>query len=233
MLARLSKTHGLVYFPNFYLYLFFLFQLSCGLGSQSEIKNLRSEAGSAKNKTEELKKKQELSLQGEKFTLSVKPQWAWKSGLSDASQAIFRYQLDDPNLQLKGIISRAQSFSPEVELSQGLHKFYLQEKLSSEKWSEVKTFETVVDTEAPKTPVFIPNDDTAGSLHWTWIKEPEIESYLLKIGNADFANGGLRTEETNYPLPKNLGKGSYTLHLVARDLAGNLSEIATKTLEVP
>jgi hypothetical protein len=65
----------------------------------------------------------------------IQPTWSWKAG--GGGSGLFRWKLDNPNLDAGSDTTRENSFRPKVALSEGLHTLYLQEADSAGNWSAV------------------------------------------------------------------------------------------------
>lgn len=175
-----------------------------------------------------------LILQGLRFTNNSQPQWQWRSKNPENIEAVFRYGVDIDDLNVGGEVSRAVSYQPEKPLSPGLHIFSLQELVSEKFWSTPLRFETVVDSEPPPPVKFSGVDliPSGQKVTWTWEALSEQDLCIGKIGDLDFANGGVQLKGTKMITDKPMIDGWYELFVICQDLAGNASRVASKKIHV-
>jgi len=65
-------------------------------------------------------------LSGPGLSSNPKPTWTWKPG--GGGMGVFRFKIDDANLASESSQSSRTHFTPQTELSDGAHVFYIQEK---------------------------------------------------------------------------------------------------------
>jgi hypothetical protein len=81
-------------------------------------------------------------------TSDTTPLWTWTSGEAGGT-GLFRYKMDDDDLDNGATETAKTSFSPASVLSQGSHTLYVQEKNSADIWSESGSFTIEVDSGKP------------------------------------------------------------------------------------
>ncbi len=74
---------------------------------------------------------------------SLRPNWSWKSG-GGGDQGMYRCRLDNSNLNIGADTISKTSFAPIVDLQEGRHTLYVQEKDSAGNWSGVVKRELVL-----------------------------------------------------------------------------------------
>ncbi len=206
---------------------------ACSKESSLQELDLRSKSSAAAAGQDNLQVER-LNILGSAFTSKVRPEWQWVSGLENSDQAVFRISLDDVDLKAKGVVTKATSFVPKEDLSEGEHVFYLQEKVSSSSWSAIKTFVTVVDFSPPPSPQFTSSSTQpkGQSVKWEWTGENDSESYLLKLGDDQFSEGAITTNQNFFIVSDPGPADELTLYLVAKDLAGNISPVASQKIKL-
>lgn len=213
-----------------------LFIQGCGGGLSSDSHNFRSPKPNDLQAGGDVLNAAGPTIQGRLYTNYLKPEWQWIPVREMNSSTVFRFSLDDENLKKNGNVSRALSFQPLQDLAPGKHIFYIQEKISDSSWSRVETFETIIDLEAPAAVEFTNSDKRTAEepLLWNWKKQADIESYLVKLGDADFANGGVTTLVPEFAptIAEEDKNKDFELFVIGRDLAGNRSPIVSKKITV-
>jgi len=77
------------------------------------------------------------------ITNSLQPAWAWSSG--GGGKGLFRYKLNDSDLESGAAETASTSYKPDSQLPGGVHILYVQEKDEFGTWSESALFPIIID----------------------------------------------------------------------------------------
>ncbi len=164
-------------------------------------------------------------------TNNPRPTWSWTSG---GGTGIFRYKLDDPDLNSGAVETSATSFTPESDLAEGTHILYVQEIDSAGNWSAAGISVVQIDL-TPPSPPSITSIPLTNNLRprWNWSSGTGGAGiFRYKLDSDDLETGAAETQNTSFTPESDLTPGSHTLYLQERDAAGNFSVVVSFTIIV-
>ncbi len=160
-------------------------------------------------------------------TNNPRPTWSWKSGGRGGSGS-YRIKLDDTTWATGGQQGVFTTFTPSVDLPEGVHRLYVEERDSAGNWSNPGSFSIETDYTPPSAPVL-----TSTAFHtlnpkpvWQWSSGGKggIGTYRIKLDDPNFGIGATITGATSYTPSIGFATGTkHTLYLQERDEAGNWS----------
>jgi hypothetical protein len=166
------------------------------------------------------------TLSAEVVTSSLRPVWNWTSG--GGGTGLFRFKLDNSDFSADSTETGSASFSPKVDLTEGSHTLFVQEKSLSESWSATASLAITIDRTPPGTPQLSAAQQIANTLRptWTWISGGAGSgNYRYKLGDADLSTGTVSTITATFTPGVDLSEGSHTLYVQEKDSAGNWSAL--------
>ncbi len=164
-------------------------------------------------------------------TRNRRPVWSWEP--VGGGTGIYRYRLNNPELQNQPITSVIEPFSPETDLQDGVHVFYVQERDEAGNWSESGEASVTIDNLPPSGPSITattPTYDITPTWRWT-SGNGGMGVYRYRLNNADVTTQPEVTT-TSYTALNALGIGDHSLYVQERDLAGNWSPVKSKTVTI-
>jgi large repetitive protein len=163
-------------------------------------------------------------LAGVSPTSSSSPTWTWISGGGGGS-GLFRYKLDDNDLDSGGTQTGGLSFTPTLALSEGTHTLYVQEQNSVGTWSVLGFLDIIIDLSAPSLPLLTAVSPTVDpNPTWTWVSGGGGNGiYRFKLNDSDLSNGANLATTTVFTSVSSLISGTHTLFVQESDDAGNWS----------
>ena len=160
------------------------------------------------------------------------PTWTWISDAADGS-GIFRYRLDNPDLETLSVETVETSFTPLSNLSEGRHTLFVQERNALGIWSVNGFFTIDIDTSAPQPPSVGGSTPTSDSTPtWTWTASGGGNgNYRIKLDDSDLSSGTTQTTSNRFT-SSDLQDGVHILYVQERDSAGNFSSSGFFSIEV-
>jgi len=172
------------------------------------------------------------SVWGDSPTNNQKHTWNW--GPMGGGNGIFRYQLDDENLE-DAAETPKKYFTPETDMADGLYTLYVQERDDAGNWSLPGSFTIEVDTSAADPPLFSGTSPTTTSdttPTWRWESGGGSGAYRYKLDNENLDTGAEETGDTSYTPESALSpEGLHTLYVQEDDGQGNWSSAGSFTFE--
>lgn len=173
-------------------------------------------------------------LSGGSVSNNPRPTWLW-SGDSLLGSGTFRIRLD--NADLNGAAhTTGKSYTPAVDLADGSHTLYVQERDSAGNWSSSGTFTTRVDATPPKAPGFTSVlKSPLNNLRPTWSWGPGgggNGTYRYKLDSPVLTTGASTNTLTEFTPTQFLAEGAHTLYVQEADSAGNYSPVSQQTVVV-
>ena len=162
----------------------------------------------------------------------ARPKWTWISDADDGS-GIFRYRLDNPNLEVSAVETSAKEFTPNDDLSEGRHTLYVQERNNLGIWSVAGFYALEIDTAAPLPPSVdgtTPTSDVTPTWFWT-SSGGGAGQYRFKLDDDDLSSGSTQTTSQFFTAPS-LEDGAHTLYVQESDIAGNYSDAGFFTITI-
>lgn len=147
---------------------------------------------------------------------------------------MFRFKLDEEDLQKGATVAERTSFTPGLDLGDGAHTLYLQESDSAGNWSSTTSLEIRIDLTPPAQPVFdaTPYSPVA-SLRptWTWKGGGGGNgTFRLKLDDPDLTTGSDTLTGKSFRPAGDLPEGRHELWVQERDSTGNWSAPTSRTL---
>ena len=148
---------------------------------------------------------------------------------------LYRFRLDNQDMN-SSIETQETSFIPAVELTEGLHTLFVQERDSVGNWSPASRWPIRIDLSAPSEPklrVFpaSPTNNPRPLWSWTAVGSGGMGRYRYRLGSSDLANAP-ETSGVSFTPQQDLHEGEYILYLQERDSAGNWSLAASRTIRI-
>lgn len=168
-------------------------------------------------------------------TKNPRPIWAWKSGGKGGSGS-YRIKLGDTSWasDMQGV---STTFIPAVDLPEGVHTLYVEERDSAGNWSNPGSFSIETDYTPPNAPVL-----TSTAFHtlnpkpvWQWSSGGKggNGAFRYKLDDADLASEGIVTQVASFSPSLSFAAGTtHVLYVQERDKAGNWSEAASFGIHV-
>jgi hypothetical protein len=170
-------------------------------------------------------------------TNNTRPTWSWTSG--GGGTGVYRYKLDDQNLNAGATQIAVASFQPSGSnaLSEGAHTLYVQESDSAGNWSaSTGSKAIVVDLTGPNKPSINQNSPLSPinslrpTMSWASGGGEGSGTYLWKWDSNDLSTGSTTVSGTSAAPLSDLSEGLHTFYLQELDAAGNLSPTASRAL---
>lgn len=161
------------------------------------------------------------------------PTWTWTSG--GEGSGVYRYRLDNPDLEANATVVNGASFTPTGSLSEGIHTLYVQERDEAGNWSMSGIQTSRIDLTAPTAPRM---DSTPYSPlnslrpRWTWRSGTGgAKIFRARVDNAN-TEGATEQSDSSFTPAANLAEGRHTLFVQERDSAGNWSQTSSREIIV-
>jgi photosystem II stability/assembly factor-like uncharacterized protein len=158
-------------------------------------------------------------------TNNPRPTWSWTSEGNGAAR--YRYHLDDSVMSHGATEDTTTTFQPALNLAEGQHTLYLQERDAAGNWSKSGSATITLDLTGPNAPKVTSTSPATTTLQptWTWSSGNGggIGSFRYKLDDSALATGAIPSMDTSYTPPGNLGEGSHTLYVQEQDSVGNWS----------
>ncbi|HLP43300.1 MAG TPA: Ig-like domain-containing protein, partial [Fibrobacteria bacterium] len=165
---------------------------------------------------------------------TLTPTWTWTSG-GGGGNGIYRYRLDNPAMS-EGVVTTDTFHTAATNLTAGAHTLYVDERDEAGNWSLSGSAQIRIDTTAPAAPTVTvtPSGLTNNRRPtWSWTTGSEaVAQFRFKFGSDDFRGGARDTTGTGHQPAVDLGEGSHTLFVQARDSAGNWSRAGSATVSI-
>ncbi|MBN1306494.1 MAG: hypothetical protein JXA18_01155 [Chitinispirillaceae bacterium] len=169
---------------------------------------------------------------GDVLTNNPKPTWTWTSGAGGDGN--YRLKIDANDLESSAISSDTTAYTPDDDLDEGAHWFYLQERDAAGNWSKTDSFMTTIDLTPPDTPTVLGSLVT-NSLRpaWSWSSGGGgIGEYRYRLDSDDLSEEATVTSSTNFTPEDDLAVGDHALYVQERDAAGNWSATGSYTTTI-
>ena len=164
-------------------------------------------------------------LSGPILTNDPKPTFSWVSGANENGTGIYRLQFDSEAFEPTMPVTLLTSFQPTVNLLEGIHNFFVQEKDAAGNWSLSGQLEFEIDLTPPNPPLI-----TIGSLtsdpnpFFTWVSGGGGSSlFRVKLDDPDLETDALELRDQGFFQSQGLANGEHTIYVQERDAAGNWS----------
>ncbi|MBN1575904.1 MAG: hypothetical protein JW913_05085 [Chitinispirillaceae bacterium] len=160
---------------------------------------------------------------GDVLTNNPRPTWTWTAGAG--GDGTYRLKIDDNDLTSDSVSSDTTAYTPDADLTEGAHRFYLQERDAAGNWSKTDSFMTSVDLTPPGAPTVFGSDTTNNVKPiWSWSSGGNgIGEYRFKLDSDDLTNDATITTGTNFSPESDLAVTDHTMYVQERDAAGNWS----------
>jgi Putative Ig domain len=167
-------------------------------------------------------------------TNNRKPAWSWSTPGSGGI-GVFRYRLDASDFAAVAE-TKTDTYSPDSNLSEGIHTLYVQERDSAGNWSQTSSLAVRIDVTAPAAPAvsMSPVSPTANPKpKWTWSSGGHggMGTYRYRLDNTDEA-GAITLRDTSYTPATGLTDGVHVFYVQERDSAGNWSAVTLSSVEI-
>ena len=161
------------------------------------------------------------TVTGASPTNNKRPTWSWTHDAAGGS-GTYQYKLDS------GVYTSttSTSYAPAVDLGEGSHILYVQEKDAVGNWSVDGSSSITVDITAPAAPTVTgvsPTNSKRPTWNWTHDATGGNGTYQYKLDDSNLATGATTTVSLAYAPAANLSDGIHTLYVQERDTAGNWS----------
>ncbi|MBN2653292.1 MAG: choice-of-anchor D domain-containing protein [Spirochaetales bacterium] len=174
------------------------------------------------------------------FLDTRQPIWEWSTNFSSAGIGIYRYKLNDSNLEVGSVETSERSFSPDYLMEDGVYTLYIQEKDLWDNWSKVKSHSVTVAFNKPSAPLFIvENSEKSGNTYlvrqndskiswFTNSSEGKVYRYRISF---DGGSSYVETSNSYIEIPS-LPNGNYYVLIQAQDIYFRWGVAATFDLEI-
>lgn len=163
------------------------------------------------------------------------PTWTWKSG-GNKGAGIYRFNIDNENVSASIFAEKAvTSFQPPMNLTEGMHTLYVQERDSSGNWSPISAWGITIDVTGPAAPVVSGASPTNNRKPtWSWVGSNSLTPHFkVQLDKADFPPTDTSfTLSSSYTPAVDLSEGKHTLYVREVDLVGNWSVSGSFTIVV-
>jgi hypothetical protein len=163
------------------------------------------------------------------------PTWTWKSG-GNKGAGIYRFNIDNENVSASIFAEKAvTSFQPPMNLTEGMHTLYVQERDSSGNWSPISAWGITIDVTGPSAPVVSGTTPTNNRKPtWSWIGSNTVAPHFrVQLDKADFSPTDTSyTLLTSYTPTSDLSEGKHILYVREVDAVGNWSVSGSFTIVV-
>ncbi len=172
-------------------------------------------------------------------TRNQRPAWNWTSG-SGGGNGTFRYRLDNPDLTAAATETTDNGLVPAVDIPEGLHTLYVQERDAAGNWSASASRSVVIDVTPPSIVLSGPSVGLTNSgpvvytvtyADATSVTLTAAAIALVRTGTADgtLEVTGAGTATRTITVSGTTGNGTLAVSLAAGtavDAAGNLAQAA-------
>jgi hypothetical protein len=169
------------------------------------------------------------------FFATTTPTWTWKSG-GNGGAGVYRFNIDNENVSASIFAEKAAtSFQPPMNLTEGMHTLFVQERDSAGNWSPVSSSAITIDVTGPAAPVVSGTTPTNNRKPtWSWVGSNTVTPHFkVQLDKADFT-----LTDTSYTLSSSftpttdLSEGKHTLYVREVDMVGNWSVSGSFTIVV-
>jgi photosystem II stability/assembly factor-like uncharacterized protein len=168
-------------------------------------------------------------------TSNRRPTWSWLK--EDSLGGAYLYRLDNPDMT--GLTETSDlSFSPQADLSEGLHTLYVQQRDSAGNFS----FRAAVPVRIDVTPPSAPKVSSPGGFHstqprpaWIWSAGGGggMGTYRYKLDDSVLETGATTTQVAAFTPGADLPVGSsHVLYVQEMDSAGNWSRAGSAAIRI-
>lgn len=171
-------------------------------------------------------------VSGESPTNSARPEWRWTV---PSGAVALRFQIDSETGIWTVIGTDVTGFSPAGGLAEGEHILYIQAQNELSDWSPSGTRVIRIDLSPPEPPMLSAASPTNAILpSWSIALPADASAWRCQV-DAQSATGWLESSGSSSAVwtpATGLSEGTHSLYAQARDLAGNWSIVASKSIEI-
>jgi len=147
------------------------------------------------------------------ITSSLRPTWTWVSG--GGGNGTYRYQLDSEAGDWT--TTQNESFTPAVDLAEGMHTLYVQERDDAANWSASGSATVSIQPGAPEAPVVTSPPVTSNPQPtWSWVSGGGSGNFRYQFDSE--AGDWTPTTDTTFT-PDPLAEGLHTLYVQESSIA--------------
>ncbi len=170
-------------------------------------------------------------VKGMLITNSLRPTWTWTS--SGKGAGVYRFMMDEQDFASTTEIVE-KIYTPENDLTPGIHTLYVQERDENNNWSDSGHFTTIIDTTATNAPILSGITETRNLRPtWTWKSAGGGNGkYRYKLDDGNLYSDAIGTEELSFTPTVDLSEGDHTFYIQENDNAENWSAIGSLTIKV-
>ncbi len=148
-----------------------------------------------------------------------------------AATGLFRYSLDDDDMEDAGVRTALSRFIPGDPLEPGAHVLYVQERDEAGNWSDTGSRRVTIDATPPEPPgVSGPQTTNSARPEWTWRTSAKDGSGMFRHRLNEESSWTLTTAVSFRPDTDLDPARSHTLYVQERDEVGNWSDSASHTV---
>ncbi len=164
------------------------------------------------------------------LTNNTKPSWRWIAG---GGNRIFRYKLNDSDLNSDATEDWESRYSPKEDLDQGEHILYVQECDAAGNCSDTAEFTIEVDTTPPDAPWMSGTETPTNTTpEWSWRSCCGNTSFRHSFDEDNLGGVNVTKSKSFSPTFSLSPEGFHTLYVQEKDSSGNWSDPSSFTIEI-
>ena len=153
-----------------------------------------------------------------------RPAWTYVAG--GGGNGTFRYKLDDRNLDAGATETNITTYTPDVDLIEGTHTLYVQERDTAGNWSPSDSGKVSINLSGPTAPKVTGTRSSTNTASWSWTGTGRVSArytlVLTKTGEAGTKDSLVQTSLSYQPRAAViLTAGTWKLKVREEDNLGN------------